>query len=364
MSAILLSTDETVGYRRMVVYSFSSNIVIGLFSLSLPAKLFKPVLLEMSRAFNTLYYRFNALKHIIVKPGYWRASKHTSQVYKCNFERNCGGARKSSQKEDALITDPVMIGEYCAEGYRGVLVFRTELLVCAYNKNASDIAQEILQTNPKLIKVTELSLIPFQREGPDYFGEVNRQSSIVVDTFEHFDDEEMQNNDEALNVSLQFSLSVKCDRRRSVQSKSSENKRSTLTKSSIRASNSSLHASNLLISNWDQNETELPYFRVFLLYLNKNTFSKGNMKKLRPILRKIIQEDIPIIVLHEQDVKKAGEPSFYYFLKNTPQEFCWKLYEDIAIPLYSRKEYRQVSISSIVQKLNEVHDKKFRRENK
>lgn len=104
-----------------------------------------------------------------------------------------------------------------------------------------------------------------------------------------------------------------------------------------------------------RSQLESKKFKVFLLYLNKDTFAERNITKLGPSLQTIIEKKIPIIIVHEQDHEKGAEPNFDYFLENTPEKFM-KVYQDIATPIYTRKEYRQVSLCSIIKKIIEKHD--------
>ncbi|GFH43895.1 hypothetical protein CTEN210_00368 [Chaetoceros tenuissimus] len=104
-----------------------------------------------------------------------------------------------------------------------------------------------------------------------------------------------------------------------------------------------------------RSQLESKNFKVFLLYLNKDTFAERNIAKLGPILQAVIDEKIPIIVVHEQDHDKGTEPNFDYFLENTPEKFM-KVYQDIATPIYTQKEYRQVSLYCIIKKIIEKHD--------
>lgn len=101
-------------------------------------------------------------------------------------------------------------------------------------------------------------------------------------------------------------------------------------------------------------QLESPAFKVFLLYLNKDTFSSENIVSFGPILKSVLLKRIPVIVVHEQDVKKGGRPNFDFFLDHTPSEFM-SAYQDIAIPIYSLKEYRDVSLCCILEKIIEKY---------
>ena len=92
--------------------------------------------------------------------------------------------------------------------------------------------------------------------------------------------------------------------------------------------------------------------QILLLYLNKDTFSdvEGSVAAVVKVAK---QKGIDIILAHEQDIDKGGCP-FSYFFKNTPEElidYPFTIYKDIAIPLYSRDEYRKMSLSLILNKI-------------
>ena len=94
--------------------------------------------------------------------------------------------------------------------------------------------------------------------------------------------------------------------------------------------------------------------RVFLLHLSKETFNDDNRALMTESILEAIKEKIPIILVHEQDLTKEAAPDFSYFLQNTPQQLIdppINLYSDIAIRLYTRKEYRQISLHLIVDKI-------------
>jgi len=90
--------------------------------------------------------------------------------------------------------------------------------------------------------------------------------------------------------------------------------------------------------------------QILLLYLHKDTFSSAAESSVAASVKAAKQKGISIILVHEQDIDKGGCP-FSYFFKNTPAELIdspFTIYKDIAIPLYSREEYRQLSLSLIL----------------
>lgn len=101
-----------------------------------------------------------------------------------------------------------------------------------------------------------------------------------------------------------------------------------------------------------QNEGNIP--RVFLLHLSKETFNDDNRAIMTESIQQAREEQIPIILVHEQDLSKGAAPDFSYFFQHTPQELMdspINLYSEIAIPLYTRIEYRQISLHYIVEKI-------------
>lgn len=62
-------------------------------------------------------------------------------------------------------------------------------------------------------------------------------------------------------------------------------------------------------------------------------------------------------MVHKQDVNK-GYCAFEQFFLQTPKELlACGLYNDIAIPLYRRKEYNTVSMNLLLEKLNDCVSK-------
>ena len=60
-----------------------------------------------------------------------------------------------------------------------------------------------------------------------------------------------------------------------------------------------------------------------------------------------------LVLVHEQDTSKGG-CKFEEFFKVTPQKLInepYNLYRDIAVPLYSMEEYRNVSLQLIINKI-------------
>lgn len=94
--------------------------------------------------------------------------------------------------------------------------------------------------------------------------------------------------------------------------------------------------------------------KIFLLHLSKNTFNDEHRALMTESILEAKKENIPIILVHEQDLKKEAAPDFSFFFQHTPQElldFPNNLYNEIAIPLYTRQEYRQISLHLIVDKI-------------
>ena len=92
---------------------------------------------------------------------------------------------------------------------------------------------------------------------------------------------------------------------------------------------------------------------VVLLYLDKDIFLEEDSVATKAVLQAAIDMKIDIILVHEQDWDKGGCP-FSLFLKQTPQDLIdppYEIFKQIAIPLYSRPEYRQVSMRQILDKI-------------
>jgi hypothetical protein len=99
---------------------------------------------------------------------------------------------------------------------------------------------------------------------------------------------------------------------------------------------------------------DIPTF--FLLYLNDNTFegSDQDQNQLTSIIQTCIDDsDISIVLVHEKDAAKGG-CDFGDFFAHAPAELIKppnNLFRDIAIPLYSTKEYRILSLRHILCKM-------------
>ena len=105
--------------------------------------------------------------------------------------------------------------------------------------------------------------------------------------------------------------------------------------------------------------------QVLLLYLNKNTFGDGgdNDAVVVKVVKAAKQRGVDIILVHEKDVDKDGCHQFNYIYDHTPQELNdhpFKIYKDIAIPLYSRNEYRKISLQLILQNIGGEDKKRGR----
>jgi len=92
--------------------------------------------------------------------------------------------------------------------------------------------------------------------------------------------------------------------------------------------------------------------QVLLLYLN-NGISLDKESKTLEIVKMAKNKGIYIILVHEQDVDKGGCP-FSLIIEKTSTEMLdppFKLFREIAIPLYTRDEYRTISLRLILQKM-------------
>jgi len=96
----------------------------------------------------------------------------------------------------------------------------------------------------------------------------------------------------------------------------------------------------------------------FLLYLNKLTFGDTSTNKDNNVIEVLIESciddpNIHLVLVHEQNALKGG-CEFDDIFKATPQKLIdepYSLYSEIAIPLYQMKEYRDVSLNLILNKM-------------
>ena len=94
---------------------------------------------------------------------------------------------------------------------------------------------------------------------------------------------------------------------------------------------------------------------VFLLYLNDKAFldEDGDVARLA---QTAMDRRIAIVPVHEQDPGRGGCP-FRQFLQQTPQVLQrspYKLYDTVAVPLYSSVEHRPVSLRHILRSMGAV----------
>ena len=95
--------------------------------------------------------------------------------------------------------------------------------------------------------------------------------------------------------------------------------------------------------------------QVILLYLNAQTFASKNIFIRIESLQKA---KIPIVLVHERDASKDA-CEFGTFFEQVPASLADNLFSEIAVPLYQRPEYREVSLQSILEcMLTKVTEKK------
>lgn len=95
--------------------------------------------------------------------------------------------------------------------------------------------------------------------------------------------------------------------------------------------------------------------QVVILYLNANTFASKNIFTRIESLQKA---KIPIVLVHERDASKDA-CEFDTFFDQVPSSLAANLFSEIAVPLYQRPEYREVSLQSILEcMLTKVTEKK------
>jgi len=91
---------------------------------------------------------------------------------------------------------------------------------------------------------------------------------------------------------------------------------------------------------------------VMLLYLNEDSF-KDPKGRLKEVVTLLYDENVNIVMVHEQDVDK-GQCTFDQIIRQTPNDLVARgLYNDIALPLYTRAEYRDVSLNLMLKKMND-----------
>ncbi len=104
----------------------------------------------------------------------------------------------------------------------------------------------------------------------------------------------------------------------------------------------------------------------FLLYLNKNTFQhkidedRNNCIKM---IKNCLASGIKIVLVQEKDPSKGG-CDFDVFLSQAPKEIIKppiSLFNQIAIPLYTRKDYRKVSLKQILCKVGAISSGKVKK---
>lgn len=94
---------------------------------------------------------------------------------------------------------------------------------------------------------------------------------------------------------------------------------------------------------------------VIILYLNAKTFTSKNIFIRIESLQKA---KIPIVLVHERDASKDA-CEFGTFFEQVPASLADNLFSEIAVPLYQRPEYREVSLQSILEcMLTKVTEKK------
>lgn len=92
---------------------------------------------------------------------------------------------------------------------------------------------------------------------------------------------------------------------------------------------------------------------VMLLYLNDEFFCDQDVH-LHNMVKFLINNGVPIILVHEKDNRKSGCP-FETIFNQTPVDLKGELHNlysnDIAVSLYFVKKYQQVSLRQILQKI-------------
>jgi len=102
--------------------------------------------------------------------------------------------------------------------------------------------------------------------------------------------------------------------------------------------------------------------QVLLLYLN-NATSFNKESKLLEIVKMAKNKGTSIILVHEQDIGKGGCP-FSLVIEKTSTELLdppFKIFREIAIPLYTRDEYRTISLRLVLRRMGATTEKNGRK---
>ena len=96
-----------------------------------------------------------------------------------------------------------------------------------------------------------------------------------------------------------------------------------------------------------------PMATHFLLYLAHETFVGEAGEKLAEEVRHMLQQDLPIVMLHENDMRNGG-CEFVRFFSTTPQDLIVDgLYKALALAYYPG-HFRPVSLALVAKKLGAV----------
>jgi len=91
---------------------------------------------------------------------------------------------------------------------------------------------------------------------------------------------------------------------------------------------------------------------VILLYLNDKVFQDTGERVSRLVL-KALEDGNKIVLVQEKDADK-GHCEFEQLIYKTPQDLlALGVYSDIAIPLYTTREYRKISMHLVLKKMSE-----------
>ena len=92
---------------------------------------------------------------------------------------------------------------------------------------------------------------------------------------------------------------------------------------------------------------------VMLVYLNKMVF-QGTDSNLSNSIIRAIEQDIQVVLVHENDTNKGG-CAFWEIMEQTPVQLKSKPYSiysnDIAVSLYSIEEYQRTSLRQLLFKM-------------
>ena len=127
------------------------------------------------------------------------------------------------------------------------------------------------------------------------------------------------------------------------------------TMSALPSSPSSLHGENRNHSSSNiGNTTEFTQMdkakRFFLLYLNEEVFCRGGVEETISYLKYALDNDTPVLLIHEQDALKNG-CALECCIAQTPLELVndpYLLFDNVVVPMYNTDYYRTIGLRQLL----------------